>query len=62
MKNKTVLKPCPFCGGEADILTGFTSRIKGTAYLICCLKCDTTSGFYGTKRAAKKHWNKRVGR
>lgn len=60
MKNKTELKSCPFCGGEADISKGFTSRIKGTAYLVYCLKCDTTSGFYGTKRAAKKHWNRRV--
>ena len=60
MKNNIELKPCPFCGGKAAISKGFTLRIKGTAYLVHCLKCDTMSSLYGTKRAAKKHWNRRT--
>ena len=59
MKNKG-LKPCPFCGGKVEISEGVCLKIKGIAYLVHCSKCDTMSGFYGTKRAAIKHWNRRA--
>lgn len=53
-------EPCPFCGGKAEMLEGFTFRIRGIAYFVHCPKCDTMSGFYGTKRVATKKWNRRA--
>lgn len=58
--DKTELKPCPFCGGEAEMLDGFTLKIPH-AYFVRCKKCNTESDMYGTKRAAKKHWDRRTG-
>lgn len=57
--DKTELKSCPFCGGEAKIIEGTTPRIKGTAYGVYCQNCHTLSDLYGTKRAAKRRWNRR---
>lgn len=51
------LKPCPFCGGEAniDFLGGFN------VYRVRCTKCPCDMGryWYSRKDDAKKAWNRR---
>lgn len=49
------LKPCPFCGGEANRYYG--SR---DAYGVCCTKCTAKVYGYWTKGAATRAWNRRA--
>ena len=57
------LKPCPFCGGEANIAynakrkDAYGRDIEGTA--ICCENCGATI-FYRSNRLAIEAWNRRV--
>lgn len=53
--NEVKLKPCPFCGGEAEI----TTRI-GKCYAIC-KGCGAVAAGAGTIDDAAKAWNKRIG-
>lgn len=42
----TVLKPCPFCGGEAKYLVKCNSErgiARGWEFGIYCTKCDVTT-------------------
>ena len=62
MKQK--LKPCPFCGYEAEISHGRYDG-KDTSY-VCCKKCGAQGEFffvnpgYSSDERAVKTWNKRV--
>ena len=49
------LKPCPFCGGEARILTHLTED-KST---IGCFRCSVTNGWFRTGEEAVEKWNNR---
>ena len=58
--SKTVLKPCPFCGGEAEVKEGWAygyheSRIR-------CKKCaiSTQPVPFHSKGTATRVWNRRV--
>ena len=58
------LKPCPFCGGEAAVITkqynkGFL-RGKGDYTYIRCKLCHATSTAAFTKEEAEEAWNRRV--
>ena len=48
-----VLKPCPFCGGEAIWGTG-------TKNWIGCKKCRTNGRLHKSHQEAIEAWNKRV--
>lgn len=48
------LKPCPFCGGEAEFV-GYKS------YWIICVDCTAESAVYDSKAEAVEAWNRRVG-
>lgn len=50
-----VLKPCPFCGGEAEIL-----QTAGHTFCVRCSDCDTSGGHYFTEEDAAAAWNHRV--
>ena len=65
------LKPCPFCGGEANIIKNEHPRlhrpIKNGLYHVECCECNVMIGYdtdYGgqfdTKEEAIKAWNKRT--
>lgn len=47
------LKPCPFCGGEAQL-------IGHSPYSITCRKCRATTVICNTPDDAIKAWNNRV--
>ena len=59
------LKPCPFCGGEADYRTeNFGARVW-----VQCLECGVSTSRYDTnlivagkggKEWAKEAWNRRA--
>ena len=51
------LKPCPFCGGEAEI---FVSDITDRA-LVYCRGCDAQIKMQQNEQEAVEAWNKRVG-
>lgn len=67
------LKPCPFCGGRAEIVIGdYNSWTEG--YAVECSHCCLTLGAYGrlgetyqwmcvyeNKADAVDAWNRRVG-
>lgn len=51
------LKPCPFCGGEAQV-----HKNGGNLFFrILCFTCWTSTGNYHTKKEAIEAWNIRVG-
>ena len=53
------LKPCPFCGGEAelDILFDYNGNIF--AANIYCTSCNARTQSYGAKEGAIEAWNRR---
>ena len=54
----SMLKPCPFCNGEAEhIKTHLYGKISG--HFIACKKCECQSKIYSSKQNAFKFWNKR---
>lgn len=61
MTDKTVLKPCPFCGGEA-----FFDRLYmggDVEDCISCRICDctfTVSNYNPTKTELANEWNRRA--
>lgn len=63
-----ILKPCPFCGGKADIITGVTDSLPNYPKVrIVCKKCRVgTDDYVDTTYDASfidavvNAWNKRV--
>lgn len=53
------LKPCPFCGGEAEITKTFLYG-KVAGYFASCKKCDCQLRTYASKQGAKNSWNRRA--
>lgn len=55
------LKPCPFCGEEAQIFTDDEMGYLGnTQYLVKCGNCLCGTGHYSNPEYAIEAWNKRV--
>ena len=60
MENETILKKCPFCGGEAKVhqyYPPFARRVRTT---VRCTKCKCNSGEWGLKNKAVEAWNRRI--
>lgn len=55
------LKPCPFCGGEAETLTA-ESMHGGNLYGVMCVNCAGRSDVYDTEAEAIAAWNTRAER
>ena len=51
---KMKLKPCPFCGGEAECIDFFPH------FLVKCKNCGANTGFCSNAPDAIKDWNKRT--
>ena len=56
------LKPCPFCGGKAEVRTD-----ENEEYYVSCTKCFTLVGYctdtwgeYETETEAIEAWNRRA--
>ena len=69
------LKPCPFCGGEAEYYTyeqehdlydsntlGFLETYETTEHYVGCKECLAMVGTFVTKKQAIKSWNTRAER
>ena len=52
----TELKPCPFCGGEAEV---WVSNITDRA-IVYCTVCDAQIRIRQNEQEAIEAWNKRV--
>lgn len=54
------LKPCPFCGGKAEVYETTDSCGRNVSYMVECEKCEAGSGYYdGDRQLAIDAWNKR---
>lgn len=54
------LKPCPFCGGKACMITHRFNRWPNT-YSVKCLDCYVQTPLsYATEQEALNAWNRRV--
>jgi len=57
----TELKPCPFCGGEAEVLTA-ESMNGGYLFGVMCNDCRSRGDVYDTEAEAIAAWNIRAER
>lgn len=55
------LKPCPFCGGEAECNKWWSATIAGK-YATVCTKCSCGTDYYYTEAEAISAWNTRAER
>lgn len=54
------LKPCPFCGGKAEMLINKYNDLR-KEYLVACTKCDgMVERWRETEEEATEQWNRRV--
>ena len=59
------LKPCPFCGGDANLRT--TDLVEGLglfamrAVFVQCARCGARTLEYRDERFAIEDWNRRAG-
>ena len=52
------LKPCPFCGGEAEIEMDESWYWN---YHVFCQECKIGTDYYETADEARQAWNRRAG-
>lgn len=61
-----VLKPCPFCGGEAEFCKGKTELRDNAGYYVNCKECFANTGesissdYHRAIEEAVRDWNKRT--
>ena len=54
------LNPCPFCGGEAEIIKEYDCMACITIYFIECSKCKASLYGGANKEKEIEKWNRRV--
>ena len=59
-KNEQVLKPCPFCGGEAFIFSITPCFGESVTFAVVCEKCNASSKSKSKEEYAINAWNRRV--
>ncbi len=50
------LKPCPFCGGKAEM---FSLKYMANEHFVRCSQCDSSTHGQKTKEEAMEIWNRR---
>lgn len=60
MSDETELKPCPFCGGEAETLRFADKGYWDVGCHACEISPCTEDMFYETRAVAVAAWNRRV--
>ena len=50
------LKPCPFCGGEAEL---WDNKLEYSFYSVICKECDCMTPYSVTRGEAVEVWNRR---
>ena len=51
----TELKPCPFCGGEANVEEAYMN-----IFVVACSGCSVITAIYNNAEKAIEAWNRRV--
>ena len=51
------LKPCPFCGGQAEVVR-VTDKYPN--YVVNCRKCRISTAWYADVKQLSEFWNKRA--
>ena len=56
------IKPCPFCGGEAEVRPSYLASYSNPApFYVRCMKCGATGNLYcATEQEAIEQWNRRA--
>lgn len=54
------LKPCPFCGADAEIYRHYPNFARRVIVTVRCTQCRGNSGDWGRIDKAKNAWNRRV--
>ena len=55
-----ILKPCPFCGADAEVHRYYPPFGRRSKVMIRCTSCKCNSGEHGRIDKAVKMWNRRV--
>ena len=54
------LKPCPFCGGEARLISLHNCfGLSGVRWIVECIKCGCKTSKEISDHDAKEKWNRR---
>ncbi len=62
MNDEIELKPCPFCGGKAEMVVQQLADGTPTHYGVCCDSCyQGTWIWHKTEAEAAAMWNRRTG-
>lgn len=54
------LKPCPFCGGKAEVVWMPYINVEGMGLVVECNHCWAETGYYATREEAIAAWNRRA--
>ena len=54
---KELLRSCPFCGGEAELQSGWCELDN----YVVCLTCKSSTRFFNAEKFAIEAWNRRDG-
>ena len=56
----TELKPCPFCGGKANLVVRHNQTLTWIRYYVKCERCVATTANYEKPEHATGNWNRRT--
>lgn len=56
------LRPCPFCGNQASLITRYDKEDNDIYYGVECERktCGARTGMWLYAKSAVEHWNRRV--